>query len=772
MKRNILFFIYCHAAICIVFWKFGNGHNGNEKKRNVKDLIRRYETINNPSDLNNSSSTSAESTGAPYENRDPIPYRGQNAPIDDQQPSTSYANRSNESQYMRMDMPNTEDYDDDDSDSDEFSYSQISNNNRGNNNYMYDSNSQVPRNGNKSSLFSNNRRDPNENSPSGKYGDQDSSQNNAPYLGRSFDNFRNKLGLSSEDFSRDSEYYSNTNNRRNTGLNDEFNVPIADDIQYTKYGNSENSNNSTRNRRDSGMRQSPSNEYNNRNNNNINSNTYNNPDEDDDSYFNPYGYNSQSQSSSSSQLMEHGLNSGSGSIDQRSVYSNPLEYMSPNVDYRPSFEGRIKPRNIQPIEDDNYNMLNSPRHYEDIDSTSSGNNSNRSNSRNKPPIRSVDRGSKGDAQNRSSRMSRSNSDPTVNKSYGEARQSAPRRAQTNKILESYIETYITHQRNIFYNKIIRVERSPVKQFFKMRNSNDKMISVTEELLNSSKQCIAKNINKLTRDVLLKNLALNNLNMIKNYEQTVSYIVVNSKYKNTELHLNIKPVPYKYSEVHVENSSTMLPNMYILNTYEFMLSNQRMCSKFRTILKNKKRDNNLKPADVVLMLSFDYIKNVSPRFVSNLMQFIKTKQGIYMKKYYFDTMMALIPFIKPALKIYYGEKMYNDLTTYKIQSEIKSIFDELLLISLKWAQAFKDKYSSADNKIILDMHRTISEFSTSKTKTLSTTFVSLENILYKELISNDMINNKDENQKVLISYIMKCFRNIYYSAFYIMNNKRN
>ncbi|CAD2105956.1 conserved Plasmodium protein, unknown function [Plasmodium vinckei brucechwatti] len=780
MKRNLLFFIYYHAAIFMVFWKFGNGQDGNEKKRNVKDLIRRFEAGNNPRDLNNSSSTSTESADASYENRNTIPYETQNVAFDDQQPSTSYANRSNNNQYARMDMKgnanihgrgmiNDEDYDDDDSDSDEFNYRQPSDNYRGNNNYMYDSNVQIPKHGSKSNLHSNNSRDPNENSPSGNYGDQDFSQNNAPYLGRSFDDFRNKLGLRPEDFSRDTGIYSNTNIRRDTGLYDEFNTPIADDIQYTKYGNSENSNNSTRERRGSGMRQSPNNEHNARS--NKNSNTYINPNEHDGTYANPDEYNSENQSTSSSQLMEHVLNSDNDSIDQRSVRSNPLDYVSQNNDYRSNFGGRINPRNTQHIENDNYSMLNSQRDYEDSDSSSSRNSGNRSNSRNNPPIRNIDRGNKDDAQNRNNRLSHSNSAPALNKNYGGARQSAPRSAPTNKIIESYIGIYITYQRNIFYNKITRVERSPVKKFFKMSNSNDKIISVTEELLNSSKQCIAQNINKLTRDVLLKNLALNNPNLIKNYEQTVSYIVVNSKYKNQESYLNIKPVPYKYSEIHVENSSTILPNMYILNTYEFMLSNQRMCSKFRTILKNKKRDNNLKPADVVLMLSFDYIKNVSPTLVSNLTQFIKTKQSIYMKKYYFNAMMALIPFIKPALKIYYGETIYKDLTTYKIQSETKSIFDELLLISLKWAQAFKDKYSAADNKIILDMHRTISEFSTSKTRTLSRTFVSLENILYKELITNDMINNKDDNQKILISYIVKCFRNIYFSTFY-MSNKRN
>ncbi|KEG03852.1 hypothetical protein YYE_00754 [Plasmodium vinckei vinckei] len=781
MKRNLLFFIYYHAAIFMLFWKFGNAKDGNEKKRNVKDLIRRYETVNDPSDLNNSSSTSTESANANNENIDTVPYGRQNVTFDDQQPSTSYANRSDENQYVRMDMkrnPNIygrnmitdEDYDDDDSDSDEFNYSQSSNNYKGNNNYMYDSNVQIPKNGNKSNLYGNNSRDPNENNPSGNYSDQNSSQNNTPYLGRSFDDFRSKLGLRPEDFSRDSEMYSNTNTKRNTGLYDEFNTSIADDIQYTKYGNSENSNNSTRDRRDSGMRKSPNNENNSRN--NTNTNWYINLNEYDDNYANPDEYNSQNQSSSSSQRMEDDLNSGSDSIDRRSVRSNPLDYINQNNDYRSSYGGRTNPRNIQHIEDDNYSMLNSQRDYEDSDSSSSRNSGNRSNSRNRPPIRNIDRGNKGDAQNRNNRISHSNSAPTLNKNAGEARRSTPRNSPTNKIIESYIGTYITHQRNIFYNKITRVEKSPVKKFFKMNNSNDKIISVTEELLNSSKQCIAQNINKLTRDVLLKNLALNNPNLIKNYEQTVSYIVVNSKYKNTESHLNIKPVPFKYSEVHVENSSTILPNMYILNTYEFMLSNQRMCSKFRTIIKNQKRDNNLKPADVVLMLSFDYIKNVSPTLVSNLTQFIKTKQSIYMRKYYFNTIMALIPFIKPALKIYYGETIYKDLTTYKIQSEIKSIFDELLLISVKWAQAFKDKYSAADNKVILDVHRTISEFSTSKTRTLSKTFVSLENILYKELITNDMVNNKDDNQKILISYIVKCFRNIYFSTFYIMSNKRN
>ncbi|CDU20946.1 conserved Plasmodium protein, unknown function [Plasmodium yoelii] len=784
MKRNLLFFIYYHAAIFMVFWKFGNGKGGNEKKKNVKDLIRRYESINNSNDLNNSSSSSSDLTDTNYEDRDNAPNRRQNVAFDDQQPSTSYANRNNGNQYGRMNMKgnanndgnnmiNDEDYDDDDdSDSEEFNYQEPSNNYRGNNNYMHNSNSQTPMYANKSYLYSSNFRDPNENQPSENYDDQYSPQNNPPYLGRSFDNFRNRLGLNTEDFSRGTETYSNTTNKRNTGLNNDSDSFITDDIQYTKYESSENPINSSRQRHDSGMRQSPNNEYNDRNNNsnNRNSNMYINTDEDDDSYSNPYGYNNQNQGPNASQVMRYRLNSDDDSIDQQSIYSNPIDDISTSDNYSLNFGGKKKSRSIQHIENDNSSILNSQRNYEDIDNNSSRNGDNRSKIQNKPSIRIFDRGNKGDAQNKSKRLSYSNSNPILNKNY-EPRQPITRNSTSNKILASYIDIYTAQQRNIFYNKNTRVEKSPIKKFFKMNNSNDKIISVTEELLNSSKQCIVNNINKLTNDVLLKNLALNNTNMIKNYEQAVSYIVFHSKIKNKESHLDIKSVPYKYSELHVENSSTILPNMYILNTYEFMLSNQRICGRFRTIIKNKKRDNNLKPVDLVLMLSLDYIKNMNPTLVSNLIKFIKTKQSIYMKKYYFNTMVALIPFIKPALKIYYGESIYKDLTTYKMQSEIKNIFDELLLISIKWAQAFKDKYSANDNKIILDMHQTISKFSTSKTRTLSKTFVSLENILYKELITNDIVDNKDDNQKVLISYIVKCFRNIYYSAFYLMGNKR-
>ncbi|CXJ27935.1 conserved Plasmodium protein, unknown function [Plasmodium berghei] len=772
MTRNLLFFIYYHAVIFMIFWKFGNGKGGDEQKRNVKDLIRRYESINNSNDSN-------------YEDRDNAPNRRQNVAFDDQKPSTSYANRNDDKQYGRMNMKenakndgnnmaNDEDYDDDNSKSEKFNYHEPSNNYRGNNNYMYDSNTQIPMYSNKSNLYSSNFRDPNENHSSENYGDQYSPQNSPNYLDRSFDDFRNKLGLSSEDFSRETETYSNTTNKRNTGLDNDLNSFVTDDIQYTKYESTENPINSSNQRRDSGMRQSPNNEYNDRNNNNgnnRNSNMYINPNEYDDTYTNSYGYNSQNKSINSSYVMRYGLNGGNDNIDQQTIYSNPIDYTSSNNNYSSSFGGNIKPRNIQHIENDNSSILNSQRDYEDSDRNSSRYGDNRSNRQNKSPIRNIDRGNKGDAQNRSKRVAHANSIPILHRKYDEERQPTAHSTITNKILASYIDIYTAQQRNIFYNKNTRVEKSPIKNFFKMSNSNDKIISVTEELLNSSKQCIIKNINKLTNEVLLKNLALNNTNMIKNYEQAVSYVVFNSKIKNRESHLDIKSVPYNYSEAYVENSSVILPNMYILNTYEFMLSNQRICGKFRTIIKNKKRDNNLKPVDVVLMLSFDYIKNMNPILVSNLMQFIKTKQSIYMKKYYFNIMVALIPFIKPALKIYYGEKIYKDLTTYKIQSEIKNIFDELLLISIKWAQAFKDKYSATDNKVILDMHRTISEFSTSKTRTLSKTFVSLENILYKELITSDMIDNKDDNQKVLISYIVKCFRNIYYTTFYMMSNKR-
>nr|SPJ13311.1 conserved Plasmodium protein, unknown function [Plasmodium sp. DRC-Itaito] len=108
-------------------------------------------------------------------------------------------------------------------------------------------------------------------------------------------------------------------------------------------------------------------------------------------------------------------------------------------------------------------------------------------------------------------------------------------------------------------------------------------------------------------------------------------------------------------------------------------------------------------------------------------FLNTKNETYLLKYYLSALISFVPFIKPAIKIYYDHR-YVNLSLYTLNLEIAKVFNGLLNVILKWSQAFKDEHTHMTNQIVIQMYKQLSSFSHNRNPNLGHMFKSLEVIL--------------------------------------------
>ncbi|SBT81113.1 conserved Plasmodium protein, unknown function [Plasmodium malariae] len=642
------------------------------------------------------------------------------------------------------------------------------------------------------------------------------------YLGKSFDNFRKNLGLGIDDFKRNSDIYDNLNNRYSNLSNGYDGTDIYEDIQFLRPQNGETFNAafipSKLGSKDEAAYQnykplngsSSSSTYNENIDDKYNyaysvnpiyNSTPSNYQHSDDTKYkespprSSLNYRSRRDNAYSDVNKNEHIDEGvDASVHVQSEYSLPVD----NISYLHTYRGGIKPNDS---EDDFRKKLSSQKEYEsrefysvlkNLKSDDSNNNEllrrnkehqyvaelkrrndkrngffhrfrNNSNNRNEnndvTNNRIIDRNNEVRKKrfNFKGGKSPSNSDSTQKQREFDKMNS---KNEGKSIEPLNVSIFNAYQNNLFLRKILRSASSnPLKNLFKSNSNTDNIISVTKELQEAAEQCISKNKNKLTKSLLMKELAFNDVKLLKNYDYAMSYITVHCNSKNNNTCLDIKPMAYKEEDKNAGNVLSKLPNTYILNTFEFMLSNTTMCRTFKSVTKNKIRDNNVKASDIILLFSNSYFKNVNPMLVNYIINFLTTKNAIYLKKYYLAVMLTFAPFIKPALKIYLGDR-YMKTNKYLMDTEIQKIFTDLLFVSLQWTQAFQDRYSDANNMIIMYVYKSVT-FSKNANVLYSGVFKSLEQILYLHRIRSDMENNNtDERHKMIVSTIMKYLRNAY------------
>ncbi|SBT82763.1 conserved Plasmodium protein, unknown function [Plasmodium ovale] len=767
MKRKFSLFIFFQTACFFTIWSSGNVRGQPVKRGKVSDLIKKFE---NPSNVSNlyPDSIVERSFERGYEDREQLLSRKKKTSYDQQQPSTSYGNAgrkfyskdvipSNEQRSTQggndYNYDNTDD-DDDDDDSDDYGYTPDSIDNgspSSSRDYNHSGSGDDSRDGNRGE--------------GGRVGGR-----SAPYLGKSFDNFRKNLGLGMDDFSDDPELYDNPSGRSSPTSSSYDDAPIYDNFQFVKPKNLVGSNTDFYNTRDdrsqhaydnkmlSSRNHIPTNEQEDENmyeyayqinpiKDSENSNIYNYP------IYNTSPSTSSQFRRSNEPLDVHVESEYSLPVDNKNFPVNQIMEERQNANSVPTIF-REKTKSTEEIH--KYNTLNSPNpNFDDnIFPGKSGYDPSKGIERKKSSKKGFFKSFRKNKNEEETTVGLGRHRDMPKQIYNSNEKKVQK--EVNKL--SNVEIFNIYQKNFFLKKILRSDSNPIKKFFQRNSASEKIISVTNEVQKAAQQCVIKNQGKLTKQVIMQQLAFNNQELLKKYEYTISYITFHH-HSNKDTCLDIKPMIYKEDDRNIGNMLTSLPNIYILNTYEFILSNPAMCSSFKYVIKNKRRDNHFSPTDMVLLLSTSYFRTVNPTLVTYLMNFLRTKNEIYLKKYYLSIMMTFVPFIKPAMKIFFQDN-YKNLNEYIINTEIQKIFNELLYISLEWTQAFKEKCTESTNKVILQMYKTLTSYSRNTNKSLSRKYKSLEMILHLQRMEKDLVNKKDDKLNVVINLIMKYMRNIY------------
>ncbi|CRG97071.1 conserved Plasmodium protein, unknown function [Plasmodium gallinaceum] len=327
-----------------------------------------------------------------------------------------------------------------------------------------------------------------------------------------------------------------------------------------------------------------------------------------------------------------------------------------------------------------------------------------------------------------------------------------------------LEMFNKYQDKYFLNRIVNVSNSRIKKM--LGKDSPSTVPVTHELESVTGKCLVKNIPMLSNDIMLKNLCFNNLRTLKYYQQIISSMDFNCKSKNKSC-IDIGPMVYNESKT-VNSIINILPNIYTLNMTEFILTNPKLCKQFKLELKKKKEKNYLNVTDIVLLLSNSYFKRVNPRLVNHMLTFLKTQNHTHLIKYYLGVLISFSPFIKPAIKIYFHEN-YHNLTPHFLDFKIKSIIYDLIGIAHRWTAVFNKESTQQTTNINTNMLKTLKKFYNNTNVRFYKKFKSLESILSHEKILNDHQEKNYERLKAINENIMKYMNNIY--SLFFTNKER-
>ncbi|GAW83808.1 hypothetical protein, conserved [Plasmodium gonderi] len=805
-KCKFLFFILPYSLFSL-FWNTENVRAQPQKRGHVNDLIKQFETNGNL-DTSQHSSNKNEPLARYFERKEhPLSGR-QRAIYEDDAAVTSYSSENRKAFPTDKRSSDMYDYaggrggDSDVSSGEGYIYS-----NDYRNDYQHSDGSNQMRQkhtqleGEMQNRYSNRNSYPDEISTSRIDEDERMKKKDNIYLGEDFETFNKNLGLTMDDYMIDSDYSDNGDVVQSKESKDNFDDGFSHygDLQFIKRRKNQGINNSdllSRSRvdgrrhaiyhdSDSNIALSSENE--------IQGRQYNNPYNYKHDYT--YGINNQNSepyyytipdSRNYNDRSSHSINNGrsinSSEVSLEPGYSTPFDsnksiYGSgENIyEYIPlnEYQEKRNPREKEP----KYISLDDMEHVDRNTSL---------------PIRRDKKTFSSSQQQRSSSNAESsdrfkngkkiditkgvpNRYDNVSKQIYEQNKSKSVRRNSGSL--SAVTVFNTYQERIFLNKLLKNSSgsNKLKNMFS-RSGAGGIVSITGEIKKAAEKCIAQNKHKLTRPVLMQNLAFKDSNLLMYYENNASYItsncatgngsgsssssIANSTGSGTDTCLKIRPMVYEDDEKML-NALKMLPSLYILNMYEFILTNSRMCGSFKTLIKNNIKENNLTTTDIVLSLSNFYFQNVvNPILVNHLMNFLKTKNEIHLNKYYLGAMLSFVPFIKPAMKIYFGDN-YSRTNLYVLDNELKKIFTELLIVSLRWTQAFQDKFSDVSNEILMKVNKNLTSFSTRRVGNMNEKFKTLDSILLNQKINNDLIANKDDKYRQIMKYIWKYINNIYF-----------
>ncbi|KJP87381.1 hypothetical protein AK88_02938 [Plasmodium fragile] len=781
MVPKRIFSVYAiSCALLLLCWNIGDVNGQPPKRGHVNELIRRFEVQGNEDRQQRGSNENKSFEGGSQGMQNPL-NRGQNtAMYEEPQPGTSYGPmRSSNALPTETRSFSVDNYSEDDSDEDndyggnlgnvyERDYRSDQQNQRGNSHQIRQTYNQAEEDGRMS--------------PKGNV-----------YLGKDFENFNKRLGLSMDDYMSDTEDYSfDSSNNSSDVRSNESNAYDADrssiyeDIQFVKRRDNRQPNddmhlarmdgrrNAIHHSSDSGAQVSPPRE----------SGRVRDPSSDVYDYaygrngsnrsapLNPYSYPQEDFNRRTLPPTENKKSMRTSSLPLQYDYSMPLD------NYSNSYNSSNNIYSVIPGEEqyeDEISQTRTTPGYSSLDNTT------RLDRNGVLPVRGVKKSASSyDPESRKSRtggfFNKFRKSKKVDVSKGVSTQQGLKDGRQDSKSPSLITLFSTYQRDLFLHKYSKPSgniggnvsgnvntssSTGLKRLFS-RSGTDARLSITGELQMAAEQCIAKNRSKLTRPVLMKNLAFNNSDLLRNYEYAVSYILENCKNGNSAC-LNIRPMTYSELNPDVASIVTSLPNIYILSTYEFLLTNLRMCGSFRTMVKNRVKENKLTPTDIVLLLSSAHFKSwVNQILVKHLASFLMTKKAVHLEKYFLSVVISLTPFIKPALKIYFGER-YAKLSTYSLDVEMNKMISEMLDVALRWTQAFQHKFSDESNKILLKVHKELASYSKSRNGRLSGKFRTLEALLLRQKLASDVTNNQDQGYRLLIQHVLKYVQNVHFAV---------
>ncbi|ANQ10930.1 Uncharacterized protein PCOAH_00052330 [Plasmodium coatneyi] len=790
MVRKCIFSIYTISfAFLLLSWKIGDVNGQPQRRGNVNELIRRFE-LQGREDIQERDSNENKSFERGTQGIQHPLNRGQNTAIyEESQPEKSYGPARRSSSFpTEKSSFSVDDYSEDDSADEDNDYG-------GNvrNDYQRDyRNGQQHQRGNRDGY------------PDGEHSRREEGGRMSPkgnvYLGNDFENFNKRLGLSMDDYMSDEEDNSLGSSDNNSDESNAYNSDrssIYEDIQFVRRRGNRQPNddvelsrtdgrrNAMYNRSDNSAEVSPSRE----------SKRVRDPSSDMYDYAygrngsngsalpNPYSYPEEDFSRRTLPPTENRRSMSSSSSPLQGDYSMPLD------SYTNSYDSRDDIYSVIPGEEQYEDEINQRRTRPGYSSLDKAAHPNRNEIL---PVRGIKKSASSyNPEGRKSRTDdffnkfRKSNKVDMPKGVSHEPQDASKAVHAQQVSKngrkvskspSIITLFSNYQRDLFLRKYSKpssnvggstsgnVSGNGVKRIFSFsRSGKNGEPSIMGELQTAAEQCIAKNSNKLSRLVLMKNLAFNDTKLLENYEYAVSYIWNNCK-KGSATCLDIRPMIYREDDPDASSIVTSLPNIYILSTYEFLLTNLRMCGPLRTMVKNRVKENKLTPTDIVLLLSGAYFKSwVNNILVKHLINFLKTKNVMHLERYFLAVVITFAPFIKPALKIYFGER-YAKVSTYSLDVEVNKMIREMLDVALRWTQAFQEKFSDESNRILLKVHKRLASYSKSRNGRLSGRFRTLEALLLRQKVASDVVSNQDQGYRFLIQHVLKYVQNVHFTVF--------
>ncbi|EUD64894.1 hypothetical protein C922_04738 [Plasmodium inui San Antonio 1] len=809
MVPKCVFSIYAiSCALLFLSWNIGDVNAQLPKRGRVNELIRRFEVQGSEDRQRRDSNENRSFEGGSQGMRHPF-NRGQNTAFyDEPQPGTSYdpLPRSGALPTDKRSF-SVDDYSEDDSDEDNDFDGNLGNDYRRD----YRNNQQHQR-GSSHQMRQTYDQGEEDDRDSIRYGNRDGYSDEEPSrrekggrspngnlnLGKDFEDFNKRLGLSMDDYMSDTaddslgSSHSSSDGRSNESNGyDDNRFSIYDDIQFVPRRNNRQPNdhvelsrtdgrrNAIHQRSDSSEDVSPSRE----------SERVRHPSSDEYDYA--YGRNGSNRSSPLNLYSYPEEDSSRGILpptgNRKSMSSPSLllrdDYSKPLDNYTDSYDSGEHIYEAIPGEGKYEDEINGRRQIRESGSLDKAAHLNR---KEILPIRGIKKSASSyEPERRRSKMNdffnkfRKSKNVDLPKGGSRGSQGFSKEVHTQEVSKndrqdamtpSAITLLSNYQRNFFLQKYSKPSgkvggnvngsassSTGVKGLFS-RSGKEDGLSITGELQMAAKQCIAKNTSKLSGLVLMKNLAFNDPELVKNYGYAVSSISDNCK-NGVAGCLDMRPMIYKEEDPDAVSIVPTLPNIYILSTYEYLLTNLRMCGSLRTMVKNRVKENKLTPTDIVLMLSSEYFKgSVNRTLVKYLISFLMRKRVMDLEKYFLAVVISFTPFIKPALKMYFGER-YAKLSTYTLDAEVNKMIGEMLDVALRWTQAFQRKFSDESNRILLKVHRRLAGYSKSRNRRLPRKFRTLEALLLRQKVASDVVSNQDQGFRLLIHQVLKYVQNL-------------